>query len=295
MKNTTTLRHLILSALALLLAFCHTALAQTLVTWNLEWFPGRSRDEVPAAQQHNHLRVCREVLQKLNPDIFIAQEVRDWQAFADLVSAVPGLQPHVVSAFRLPESGELARQQIGIASKLRAKAAWSEPWQPAMPMPPRGFAFAALESPDGDGLLMVYGVHLKSNLGHAEENARMRDESVRQLLSHAATMESAFRGQKLRGWIVAGDFNTNQDGQFNDSVVETLVAAGFWNTWKSVPRAERLSWRGSERFEPTTLDYVFTKGLGEPKAALFEAPADASDHWPVVVRLHSEKRPADCE
>jgi endonuclease/exonuclease/phosphatase family metal-dependent hydrolase len=156
--------------------------AQTVVTWNIEWYPGRTSREPKPAAELSQIAACRETLTQLNPDIFIAQEMRDWQSFADLVSAVPGLRPHVVSAFRDPETGELTRQQIGIASRLNAIAAWSEPWKPALTGLPRGFAFAALESPDGAGLLMVYGLHLKSNRAGSEaetrHNVRMRDESI---------------------------------------------------------------------------------------------------------------------
>lgn len=280
--------HTLMWAIALVLALCQAALAQTVVTWNIEWYPGRTSKTPTPQQEHKQIAACRKTLQELNPDIFIAQEMRDWQSFADLVSAVPGLQPHVVSAFRFPDSGELARQQIGIASKLKARAAWSEPWQPATPMPPRGFAFAALESPDGGGLLMVYGLHLKSNLGDAKQNAQMRNESVKQLLAHMTTMQTAFKQHKIKGWIAAGDLNTNHDGQFEDAVLATLIEAGFSNSWKDTPRAERLTWRGNGLFEPTTLDYILTKGLGELKARLFAPPPDTSDHWPVILPLHTD-------
>ena len=269
----------------------HVALAQTVVTWNLEWYPGRKPDRPTAAAEVKHIEACREALQKLNPDIFIAEEVRDWQSFADLVSVVPGLRPHVVSAFRLSE-GELARQQICIASKLKAVAAWSEPWQPAIPDLPRGFSFAALESPDGAGLLMVYGLHLKSNRGNADVNARLRNESVRQLLAHMAAMEGAFKRHKIKGWIAAGDLNTNHDDQFKDTVVSNMVEGGFWNSWKGVEPEKRATWRSrpGSQFKHTTFDYIFTKGLGEPVATMHEQSDDASDHWPVVLNLTAPKK-----
>lgn len=265
--------------------------AQTVVAWNLEWYPGMKREKPSAAAEQKQIAACREALQKLNPDIFVAEEMRDWQVFADLVSVVPGLHPHVVSAFRDPETGELTHQQVGIASKLKALAAWSEPWKPVLPKLPRGFSFAALESPDGGGLLLVYGLHLKSNLAKTEEDtkndAQLRDEAVKQLLAHMDAMQTTFKAHKIKGWISAGDHNTNQDGQFLDKVVETMMGAGFWNSWKETPRKDRQTWRGSPFFhhEPTTFDYIFTKGLGEPKATMPDEPKEASDHLPVRVHI----------
>jgi len=265
--------------------------AQTVVAWNLEWYPGRKRVNPTAAAEQVQIAACREALQKLNPDIFIAEEMRDWQAFADLVSVVPGLHPQVVSAFRDPETGELTRQQVGIASKLKAVAAWSEPWKPVLPKLPRGYSFAALESPDGGGLLMVYGLHLKSNVAKTDEDkkydAQLRDAAVKQLLAHMEAMQTVFKAHKIEGWISAGDYNTNQDGQFQDTVVATMVGAGFWNSWKETLRQDRLTWRGNPSFhnDPTTFDYIFTKGLGEPKATMPSEPKETSDHLPVMVHL----------
>src|SRR5438552_2245999 len=76
-----------------------SANAQKVVAWNLEWFPGR-KPSASAADSKAHMLVAQETLKKLDPDIFISEEIRDWKAFADLVSVVPGLQVNVVSAFR---------------------------------------------------------------------------------------------------------------------------------------------------------------------------------------------------
>ena len=111
----------------------------------------------------------------------------------------------------------------------------------------------------------------------------MREESAHQLLKHVGEMENAMFKGRVRGVVIAGDINTNQDGQFADKTLEILTTGGFHNTWADVPQAERLSWRGSSRYKATTVDYVLTKGLGTGKARLAEAPEGASDHWPVLI------------
>lgn len=257
----------------------------TLVSWNIEWFPGRTR-YARSAERRAHEAVVRKELQNIQPDILLAQELRGWEPFALACDAVTGLQPAVVSAFRSPYSGEYWQQQVGIASKLPATAAWSEPWRRGNDFEVvRGFSVTAIRIPGTYHLLLVYSVHLKSNLArepeHVELNYKIRDESIRQLLEHIREMEEvAFEGLVL-GVIVGGDLNTNHDGDHGDHVVALMEEAGFHNTWRDVPPEERATWRGSEQYEPTTFDYFFTKGLGEPRAVLLEISDEASDHWPV--------------
>lgn len=266
------------------------------VAWNIEWFPGHR----PTASEEDaaaHMKACQEELKKINPDIFVAEEIQDWAAFHELVSAVPGLTVHVVSSFRDAESGQIRNQQIGIASKLKCRGAWWEAWAANYPNISRGFSFAALEHPEG-GLLMVYGNHLKSNSGGqreegAKNNAAMRDEQVKQLLAHKASTETAFSSQTIMGWIAAGDFNTNHDGQFPlDTVVASMVGGGYHNAWANVPKEKRLTWRSDpdpagRKFEPTTFDYIFTQGIKPVDAFIIEVPRELSDHYPIGIRVEA--------
>jgi endonuclease/exonuclease/phosphatase family metal-dependent hydrolase len=263
-----------------------------LMAWNVEWYPGGSPSAEDAAVDAQK-KLVTEVVAREKPDILIGSELRNWQVFADLAASVPDLRAVVVSSFRNDHGSGLWPQQVGIASKLPVEATWAEAWKQSADTPPRGFSFAAVNLPAPEtGVLLVYGVHLKSNRGggSAEQDAanyKMREESAHQLLRHVAEMENATFKGRVRGVVIAGDLNTNQDGQFGDKTLEILTAGGFHNTWADVPRAERLSWRGSSRYEPTTFDYILTKGLGAGKAHLAEAPKGASDHWPVMIQFSS--------
>lgn len=264
------------------------------VAWNIEWYPGK-KNFARGEEMRAHAQVVQEELRKIDPDILLAQEMRDWDSFARLTDAVPGLRPAVVSAFTSRRTGEYWRQQLGIASKLPVLAAWSERWQAANDLrPPRGFAAAMVRLP-GPSVrhVLVYSLHLKSNLaedeGETEMNYRERDESIRQLLGHIREMkETAFK-DTLVGVIVGGDFNTNQDGQFGDNVVKMMEEAGFHHTWASTPRADRATWRGNEVHETATFDHIFTLGLGRPRAELLEVPAETGDHLPVRVIIPAEE------
>ena len=260
----------------------------SVVAWNLEWFPGK-RPTASAAEADAHMAAGKEALKALNPDVFLGVEIRDWDAFHELCSAVPGLTVHVVSCFLDPMSGEIRPQQLAIASKLKCRAAWSEPWKANVPNISRGFSFAALERPGTKDLLMVYANHLKSNRGTdtpegATEVGTMRDEQAKQLLGHMKAMETAFKGEKIAGWIAGGDFNTNHDDQFPFChVVDILTKGGCRNTWLGVPKEKRLTWvaRPGGRYESTTFDYLFTKGLGDLTAEALPVKEEVSDHTPV--------------
>lgn len=259
------------------------------VAWNIEWFPGKSPEPLPEKEKEQ-IAVVQEVIRQLDPDILLCSEIRNWAAFEEVVRVVPGLRIHAVSAYPSNSDGSLSRQQLTIASRLACVAAWTESFDPTIPSLSRGFAFAALRLPDSPQLLLVYSVHFKSNRSRneaeADLNFRMRNESVRQILHHIETMKTVTLAREgVRGVIVGGDINTNEDGQFGDTVVRDFVQAGFWNTWQSVPREQRLTWRGSEEFSPTTFDYIFTQGLGKPVARMGGTPATSSDHDAVIVEI----------
>jgi endonuclease/exonuclease/phosphatase (EEP) superfamily protein YafD len=95
-------------------------------------------------------------------------------------------------------------------------------------------------------------------------------------------MEKLFQG-RISTVIIGGDFNTNHDGDFGDRTIAMMVEAGFHNTWDGVPQEARQTWRGSGRFPPTTLDYIFTKGISPLSAQILGA--QGSDHYPFEILI----------
>ena len=261
-----------------------------IIAWNIEWYPGNRRF-ARGHQMAAHAALVIPQLAEMNPDIFLAQEIRDWNSFALLTDAVPGLRPVSVSAFTLESTGEYWRQQLGTASKLHVEAAWSEPWREGEKITPRrGFNAAVIRIPGGHQHLLVYNLHLKSNRSSSDEetleNFRTREESVRQIFAHMREMREQVFKNRIKGVIVAGDFNTNHDGQFEgDRTIAMMEEAGFHNTWKGVPPQDRHTWRGNDRFQPTTFDYIFTLDLPETTATMIPVKDGSSDHWPVQITL----------
>ena len=265
------------------------------MTWNLQWFPG-GRPEASKAEQIRQMNGAKAILVEQSPDIFLAQELTNPKAFSNLVANIPGMKVHVFSNFLNYDGKNPGPLQCAIASKLNANSAWFESFKPSKGLPnlPRGFAFAALEYPAG-GLIMLYSVHLKSNHGSdtpegEKDIADTRAESVRQLIAHKAAMEKKFAGQKILGWLIGGDFNTNHDGQFPMcTAIRDLVNAGFHNSWGETSKVQRLTWRNDpkyHRYKSTTFDYILTSGFEKSQAKIISGvPLDISDHAPLVISL----------
>jgi hypothetical protein len=270
--------------------------AATITALNLEWFPGRRPQPTPE-EMTSHLADTKAGFARAAADIMMITEVCDEAALREVIAeAVPGSELHVISNFTDVEDGDNRRnQQIAIIARLPAVAAWAEAWIPTSEQHRRGFAFAALKNPATGGLIMVYGLHLKSNRSDTPEEAQVnydiRDASIRQLIEHMHAMQTRFADATIEGWVVGGDINTNHDGVFGDNVIALLEEAGFWNTWKNTPSEGRHTWKGNDRFQPGTLDYIMTKGFGQPDASLITIPREVSDHNAVFVTIPLAEAP----
>jgi endonuclease/exonuclease/phosphatase family metal-dependent hydrolase len=268
----------------LLLAQVSLAEQVTIITWNLKWFPGGGKTSTPA-ERIVHMSAAKDALMGVSPDVICAQEIRNWEAFAELATIRPDLVPNVVSAYRdSPQGGAISIQQIGIASRMPAVGAWSEAFRVAPESPPRGFSFVALQLQDGRHLL-VYSVHLKSNLGDLTENIARREEAAEQLVAHAAKMEEAYR--PVAAAVICGDFNTDPTGgQFaEEKTFNILESAGFIWPWRNTPLAERITLPSSGRFPDACFDGFVVKG--DMRVVSCEVlPIDGvSDHKPVKLVL----------
>lgn len=279
------------------LLLCSAAYAEPLkaMSWNVKWFPG-GYPEATKAEQTEHINAAQKIVAAADPDIFLAQEIRDETAFKALIKNNPDLKIHVMSKFLNFEDKKPFPQQCAIASKLDAHSASEIPFKFIKNLPSlnRGFAFAALKHPDG-GLIMTYCVHLRSNRGSEDPNmekiiATTRVEAIKQIIAHKNESAKKFADQKIIGWVIGGDFNSNHDRQFPlCTAIADLTKAGFHNTWDQTPQKDRLTWRNNPRFEdykPTTFDYIFTSGFAKIQATLIpNVSLKVSDHAPVMLEL----------
>jgi hypothetical protein len=51
-----------------------------ITTWNLEWFPNGSPHDATPEKQAQRIEAAADVLKKLDPDILLLQEMRDYDA-----------------------------------------------------------------------------------------------------------------------------------------------------------------------------------------------------------------------
>ncbi len=261
------------------------------VTWNIQWFPGRSPGASENAQLAHRAEV-REYLPGLQPDILLLQEIRDDEAAQFLIDSVDGLELHVVTDFQRPQAH--ISQQIVIASRFPAIAAHAEVftdiYHDPQTEPYRGFAFTALEAPRG-GVWLVYGVHLKSNRGDAEYNIATREESARQILEHIDEMVALYADEGPTGIIIGGDFNLLLEREYmaHEDTLNIFLNEGFDWSWADVPFEDRVTWPASGPFPDACFDHILTRDLPLATADVLYKPAsELSDHRPVLLKLELE-------
>lgn len=257
----------------------------TVAFWNIQWFPGRRPNARPAEENRQINAVHSDVMQ-LNADIIGMEEVRDFARAGLAVAPLAGFKVDVCANFP-PREGQNEAQQVAIASRLQPLSAWAEEWKPAGAMtPPRGFAFAAYQVVPRQ-LLLVYGVHLKSNRGDIRENVPLRQESIRQLRSHMMAMESAYAKLGAITWIVGGDFNSSlDDNRFAaETTLQTLMSNGFAWAWQNVPLASRTTVPPDRDFPAACFDHIFYRGATLRKAWVANTNSQSSDHRAVAATL----------
>jgi endonuclease/exonuclease/phosphatase family metal-dependent hydrolase len=247
-----------------------------LVTWNMEWFPGK-KPAATQAQRDAHFLEVAAVLPQFRADVIVLQEVRNAEVAEQLAKLLPGFQMHVTSCFKDTFTHSVGEQQIAILSRFPADAAWAESWKRGWANAPRGYAYAKLMI--GSKPLHVYGLHLKSNLGDPAENTSKREDAMEQLIAHVRT-----QAKEVEPVVVAGDFNTSKE-QVNlasDTTLIKIEKAGFFWTFEGIPLAHRITIPGKGRYPDACFDHIYVRGLGRPAAQVLANTA-GSDHFPVVV------------
>lgn len=274
-----------LAALFLFLSLTGLAPAsQTLrvVTWNLQWFPG---GKVGADQEAKarHVETVRAAIRKMDPDILLLQEVGSQAVLEETLKPL-GDEWRVAIVSRFGQGGFTAGQQLAIAAKFPAEAAWAEAWERGWAASPRGYAYASFRV--NGKRVACYCLHLKSNLGDPEKNTSKREDAVEQLLAHLDAKED--RKLPADAVIIGGDFNTDDpDSPGAASPAERsfplLRKQGFWWTFAGLEHPDRITCPRKGKYPDASFDHIWTKGLGKSVASVVKA--EGSDHLPVVVEV----------
>ncbi|MEI8109260.1 MAG: endonuclease/exonuclease/phosphatase family protein, partial [Verrucomicrobiota bacterium] len=253
------------------------------VSWNLNWFPG-GKEKATAEEAAAQMGLAQKAIGDLKPDLLLLQEVRDWNGAVELCREVPKVQVEVISRFQPRPQNEV------LATNLKVDGGWSDEWKRGDEDPPRGYVFGAIAVQPGHYLL-VYSVHLKSNVGGVEGAMRKREDSARQLLRHVGEMLKLYGQWGKCAVMICGDLNTHEDGgEFaKERTISALKAAGFRSGFEGVPAAERVTHPAKGKYGDACFDHIFTLGMGEQRAVVKGYPG-VSDHQPVVMEV--EKEPA---
>jgi len=250
----------------------------TVAFWNIQWFPGR-RPNAGQREEINQVSAVHRDIVELQADIIGLEEVRDFHRASLAIKPLAGFKIDVCSNFP-PREGQAEAQQVAIASRLQPVSAWSEMWKPNGAMvPPRGFAFAAYQIAPGQ-MLLVYALHLKSNRGDIHEDIRIREESMRQLLSHLKAMRDAYAKMGALTWIVGGDFNTAPDDPrfAEEKTARNLSADGFSWVWQGILPSSRITVPPDARYPAACFDHIFFRGAILTKAWVANTSPQSSDH-----------------
>lgn len=268
-------------ALALIILWALDVRAQEvvrLVTWNLEWFPGKKMVASQEEKDRHFLEVAA-ILPQFRADIIVLQEVRSDEAAEQLAKLLPGFQVHVTSRFKDSFNGQIGEQQIVIMSRFPADGAWAESWKRGWSNAPRGYAYTKLMLAGVP--LHVYGLHLKSNLGNPVQNTSKREDAMEQLMEHVHS-----QAKPREGVVVCGDFNTSNE-QVNlaaDTTLKKIEAAGFFWTFEGIPFEDRITVPRKGSYPDACFDHIYVRDLGRPAANVLKN-TPGSDHFPVVVDM----------
>ena len=250
----------------------------TVTFWNVQWFPGR-RPNASRAEENRQIKSVHADIAQLNPDIIALEEVRDYDHAALAVKPLAGFKVDVCSSFP-PREGQNEAQQVAITSRLQPVSAWSELWKPTGALvPPRGFSFATYQVAPRQ-LVLVYAVHLKSNLGEIHEDMRIREESMQQLVAHMKAMNTAFGKLGTLNWIVGGDFNTAPDEPrfASEKTLAKIRVDGFRWAWEGIAFNSRITVPGDLRYPAASFDHIFYRGAALVKAWVANTAPQSSDH-----------------
>ena len=268
----------------------------TVTFWNVDWFPGR-RPHAGERAQASHVAAVVPVVERLGPDVLGLEEVSDAGGAHLIADHLKGFRVDVCTEFTRAPTNEPSRQQTVLCSRLPLLEAGWENWKPTANglQPRRGFVFAAYQPAPGE-ILLVYGVHLKSNVadepGGDATNTAMREESVRQWIIHERTTAARLASAgKVRLTVIGGDMNTSLDEMRFGSEQSLRVLRdqdGFLWAWDGVPLDRRISLPGRGQYPPVCFDHVFYRADGNARlldCTLEPTGPAASDHRPVTARF----------
>jgi endonuclease/exonuclease/phosphatase family metal-dependent hydrolase len=223
--------------------------------WNVQWFPGGHPTRATKPGTERQVAAAAAEVAAVNPDIFLAFEIREVAALKRLV---PSRKFYTCTSIPRPpdENPDLPNQGLALASRVPPRACWvldfsGLPQTPDRPV--RGILGAEFAA--SAGRLVVYGVHLKSNRGDPRTNRLRRERAVEALMADWVARGLDPQRDRI---LVMGDFNTSpEDPQFEgERTLKLLESSGFIRASQGRPRHEGFTVSGSGGFPPNDFDHI---------------------------------------
>lgn len=238
--------------------------------------------------ESTRIHAAAEIIQKESPTIIFIQEIRDEESCNLLSSAIGKDLFKVATCSNFKDhTGVLSFQQCAIITSAPVVESAVDRWHSfGLIEPPRGFVYALLNI--NDNLIACYCVHLKSNLMRKpidlQLNILKRELAMTQLLAHIDKTKNRLKPKNVK-FIVAGDFNTNQDDPIylSESTIPSILSKSFENCFDGINSSERVTIPAKGSYADATFDYIFHKGLTRAKNGRVTQPSEISDHRMVVM------------
>lgn len=272
----------------------------TVATWNLRWFPAGQPEPQPAEVERKNVQAAARTIRTAEPQVLCLQEIRDARTATALAEAsgLGGFRVAVCTDFPQPD-GTPGQQQTAILTCLPVLEAAAERWHTAgMVDPPRGYAYALLDTPGGQ--VAVYSIHLKSNYlpkdADPQEQTvlnRLKRELAAEQLRAAIARLDAREGQPPVRIVIAGDFNTalNETRWEDESTLRGFLAEGYVSCFEGIPPEQTHTLPGNAYYPAVTFDYILHRGFAAQRCPRIHPKHWVSDHRLVSVRLQ-HGRPA---
>lgn len=233
-------------------------------SWRLQVPRGEAAQPAAPTTEESRIREAALALKKLNPDIILLQQARDWQMCGDLVQALKPADYNIAvcSAFRDPHSGAASPDQVAILSKRRAYFCWSEGWRAQADRTiAGGFAFAAFQI--GNHRAGFFAVQLGDELlapsgnGQTSATARIQSGCRQQWLAEVETFHN-WSTNRVEALVIAGAFNSRLRGPFPAGAARARVLKEeyFGNDFLGAPLEQPVT-LGNRAQSGAAADYVF--------------------------------------
>jgi hypothetical protein len=278
------------AVIGLLLAFTGVQ-AETLriTTWNLA--PRASVEATNAAGGKDEfpLEPAAAIVRRLDSDVLLLQQVRDWRMCDQLVQALKPADYKVLicSSFSGARGGASSRHQVAILAKTKAYFAWSDAWRKeGGDALAGGFAFAALRYGGlRVGLFSVQAgneIALPPDAKQSVAREKAQTAAAGQLLEQVASV-GEWQTNPVQVLVVSGTFDTPSQAQpaLQETPLQLLERAGFGIAVLQGPAGEQMAQPGLAEPPVGMTDCFFTLPAGCAANPRVESTAEFA-HQPMT-------------